>query len=275
VIGLLVLLIAGATILGAAYATREAQKRAIEALFRQRGAEPRRVTDLSSRMNGVAAVEGRLGGRTVRFGLHTGGKHTPRKTMCGAWLHAPSPLEMELRPATAGELRNLEHGRAIDLVLGDGAFDDSFIVEAAPSEMARALLDRNARTALLTFHPCVVTVAGDKLTFSKSGYLEEPAEIARVLDMCADLASRLEVLPAEILEHRLAGSHEIEPAGYRGASPASMRALEMTPRDMSELAALHQARAKRAALKRALNLAVIALVVLAGVVEATLLAGRR
>jgi hypothetical protein len=260
VIGLLVILVAGGTILAVARATSEARKRAMEAIFRDRGADPRRVKDLGSRLAGVAAVEGRVGGTMVRYGLHTGGKNTPRKTTCEASLSEASPLEMELRPETASEIRNLEHGRAVDLVLG----------EAAPSGMARALLDRNTRTALLSFHPCVVTVAGDKVKFTKTGYLEEPAEIARVVDMCAELAARLQVLPAQLHEERVAASHEVTPAGYRGASPASMRALQTSPRDADELGALHQARAKRAQLTRFLNLAILVLAIVAGVVMATL-----
>src|ERR1019366_307630 len=124
-------------------------------------------------------------------------------------------LEMELRPETARELRNLEHGRAIDLVLGDEAFDDSFIVEAAPSDMARALLDRNTRTALLAFYPCVLTLAGGELRFVKTGYLDEHAEIARVLELCTDVASRLGTLPARLLRQ--------PPLAPRAGSPRCTR----------------------------------------------------
>jgi hypothetical protein len=270
VIGLLVFLVAGGTIAATAYASREARKRAIEATFRHLGAEPRRVSGASAFLAGMASVEGRVHGTPMRYGLQAGGKQTPKRTICEASLAEPTTLEMELRPETARELRNLEHGRAIDLVLGDEAFDDAFIVEAAPSDLARALLDRNARTALLTFHPCVVTIAGDKVRLSKSGYLEEPAEIARVLELCADLSERLHTLPAQLLEQRLSESREMEAAGYRDASPAAMRALARSPRDASELAALHAARTKRAQLTRWFSLAVIVVAVLAGVLVATL-----
>ncbi|HEX3770733.1 MAG TPA: hypothetical protein VHV30_07715 [Polyangiaceae bacterium] len=264
-VGLIVVLVAGGTIVAVALASLEARKRAIESIFQQRGAEPVRVADLGLRLGGAAAVEARLGGVLIRYVLQPGGKQTPRKTICEAWLPEASPLEMELRPETERELRNLEQGRAIDLVLGDEAFDDSFVVEAAPSDMARALLDRNARTHLLAFHPCVLSIEGQRLRFTKTSYLEEPAEIARVIDTCADLASRLRALPAQILEQRLAEAHEMEPTGYRGASPAAMRALQTSPRAASELAALHDVRAKRARIRQFVTAAVIVLVVVAWV----------
>src|ERR1019366_8135134 len=176
------------------------------------------------------------------------------RTVCVASVPAATALEMELRPETARELRNLEHGRAIDLVLGDDAFDDSFIVEAAPSDMARALLDRNTRTALLAFHPCVLTLSGTELRFVKTGWLDEHAEIARVLALCADVASRLGALPALVLEQRL----------------APRRARERSPRDASELAALHQARSRRQRFTWMMNLGVVAIAVALGIAIATM-----
>jgi hypothetical protein len=271
VLGILVFVVAGGVIAATSYASQQARKRAIEETFRTLGAEPRRVIEAASIQGvGLWAIEGRLHGQTVRYGLRAGGKNTPKRTVCVASVPAATALEMELRPETARELRNLEHGRAIDLVLGDDAFDDSFIVEAAPSDMARALLDRNTRTALLAFHPCVLTLSGTELRFVKTGWLDEHAEIARVLALCADVASRLGALPALVLEQRLAERRESEPDGYRGASPGAMRALERSPRDASELAALHQARSRRQRFTWMMNLGVVAIAVALGIAIATM-----
>jgi hypothetical protein len=270
VIGLLIVVVAGGLIAATAYATRRDRERAIEETFRRLGAEPRRVSNALSALSGSWAIEGRLRGLTIRYGLHAAGKQRPKQTICEARLVEPTALEMELRPETAREIRQVEHGRAIDLVLGDEAFDDSFIVEAAPSDLARALLDRNARTGLLSFHPCVVTLSGTDLRFAKTGYLDEPAEIARVLELCADLGSRLGALPAQLLEQRLAENRDGEAAGYRGPSPSAMRALEQSPRDASELAALHEARAVRRRVTLMRNLVIVAIAVAAGVLAATM-----
>ena len=131
---------------------------------------------------------------------------------------------MDLRPETRWGVRDVEHGRAIDLVLGDEAFDDSFLVEAAPADMARALLDREARTALLSFHPCRLTVIGNELRFTKMALLDELAEIRRVLELCTRVRSRLESLPALLHEERLALAREGASAGgYRGPSAQEIR----------------------------------------------------
>jgi hypothetical protein len=260
--GALVLLVALGVIASAAFASIQARKRTIEETFRTLGAEPRRVTERPSIQGiGLWAVEGRIHGQTVRYALRAGSKSRPKRTVCVASVPAGAPLEMELRPETPHEVSQVEHGRAIDLVLGDEAFDDSFIVEAAPSDMARALLDRNTRTALLAFYPCVLTLTGGELRFVKTGYLDEHAEIARVLELCTDVASRLATLPAQLLEQRLAEGREGEALGYRGATPAAMRALERSPRDTSELTALHEARERRRRVSRTVNLAIIAVAV--------------
>ena len=269
-IGLLVIVVAGGVIAATMVSSQQARKRAVEESFRRFGAEPRRVSEPLSLLAGFWGVEGRIRGLTVRYGLQAGGKQQPKRTVCEAWLAQPTDLEMELRPETAREVSLVEHGRAIDLVLGDEAFDDSFVVEAAPSDLARALLDRNARTGLLTFHPCVVTLADGKLRFVKTGYLDEPAEIARVLDLVSDLGSRLGTLPAQLLEQRLAESRDGEASGYRGASPAAMRALERSPRDASELAVLRETRARRRRITWTTNLVIVFIAVAIGVLVASM-----
>ena len=252
--GALVLLVALGVIASAAFASTRARKRTIEETFRTLGAEPRRVTERPSIQGlGLWAIEGRIHGQTVRYALRAGSKSRPKRTVCVASVPAGTPLEMELRPETPHEVSQVEHGRAIDLVLGDEAFDDSFIVEAAPSDMARALLDRNTRTALLAFYPCVLTLAGGELRFVNT-----------------DVASRLATLPAQLLEQRLAEGREGEALGYRGPTPAAMRALERSPRDASELAALHEARARRRRVSRAVNLTIIAVAVALGLAIASM-----
>ena len=250
-----------------AYKTRDARLRVVEEAFRSLGCEPERAR---------GGVEGRLHGHLLRFGSEARSKNMPvtetRRTWCRVELPAAlPPFEMDLRPETRTEARHVERGLAIDLIVGDRAFDESFIVEAAPSEMAKALLDEPARTGLLAFHPCRMTIAGGELHFSKGASLDELPEVRRVLELCSHVASRLQSLPAQFHEQRLAAAHGGELAGYRGPSPEAMRNLAAAPGAAMELAELHRVRSRRLRTRVAWALAMIAF----GVVTFLWMAGRR
>jgi hypothetical protein len=246
-----------------AHAAHRARMRAVEATLEALGGT---VTEM--RLDGK--VTGALGGLTLRFQLKAPQRNTPRRTHC--WVDVPDdvpPFEMDLRPQTAFELRAVEHGRAIDLVLGDEAFDDEFIVEAAPASIAHEVLDRNARTALLAFAPCNLTLRRGELHFEKNGYLDDPAEIRRVLELCTAMVTRLRSLLGELRERNFAAAAQESPDGYRGPSPQTLPTLAVNANEMAELAALHRVRSARNARKTVLLLvAVVAAFVLFGALRA-------
>jgi hypothetical protein len=249
-LGVLFVIASGAAIVGASLAARNARLRVVEEAFRSLGGEPKRE---------LGSVVGSLHGLVVRFDPYTGNRNQ-RRTVCRVVLSIERPnFEMDLRPETRWGIRDVEQGRAIDLVLGDPQFDDSFIVEAAPAELARALIDPQTRTAMLTFHPCGLTVSGNELRFTKSQTLGEFAEIRRVLELCTHVASRLESLPALLQEQRLAQAREGESAGYRGPSPAAIQALATSSQSAGELATLQRMRARRAVLRTVQAAVVLAL----------------
>jgi hypothetical protein len=253
--GTLVVLASTAVIIGASFAARNARLRVVEEAFRSLGGEPRRT---------LRGIEGPVRGLSVRYSFSSG-KRRVVSTLCCASLPIERPaFEMDLRPETRWGARDVEHGRAIDLVLGDQDFDDSFLVEAAPADLARALLDRETRTALLAFHPCRLTVLHDELRFSKMAELGEFAEVRRVLELCTHVRSRLESLPAVLHEERLALAREgAATSGYRGPSPLAIGALATTSQSAGELAALRRIRTHRAMLRSAQAAAVVALGIVA------------
>ncbi len=255
-VGLLVAIASVATIAGVAIASRNARLGVIEEAFRAFGGEPRRT---------FRGVEGPLRGLAVRYWF-TSGKRRVQSTVCSATLSIERPpFEMDLRPETRWGVRDVEHGRAIDLVLGDEAFDDSFLVEAAPADMARALIDRETRTALLSFHPCRLTVIGNELRFTKMApLLDELAEVRRVLELCTGVRSRLESLPALLHEERLVLAREgASAAGYRGPSAREISALTTSPGGVAELAALQRMRTRRTMLRSAQAALIVALGIVA------------
>jgi len=257
-LGTLVVVASIAVIIAVRLAARTARLRVVEEAFRSLGGLPRRT---------LRGIEGPVHGLPVRYSLLTNQSQISQvtSTLCCADLSIERPaFEMDLRPETAWGARDVEHGRAIDLVLGDDAFDESFLVEAAPADIARALLDRDTRTALLAFHPCRLTVLHDELRFSKMEALTEFAEIRRVLELCTRVRSRLESLPTLMHEERLAQAREsAASAGYRGPSPQAISALAMSSGSAGELAALQRIRTHRTMLRSAQAAAVVALGIVA------------
>jgi hypothetical protein len=253
-LGAVIVVASMVAIVGGSLAARNARLRVIEEAFRSLGGEPRRT---------LRGIEGPVRGLAVRYSL-TSGRRQVRSTLCVAALSIERPaFEMDLRPETRWGVRDVEHGRAIDIVLGDEAFDDSFLVEAAPADIARALLDRDTRTALLAFHPCRLTLLGNELRFSKLALLNEFAEVRRVLELCTGVRSRLESLPARLHEERLALAREGESSGYRGPSPHEIGALATSSQAAGELAALQRMRARRTMLRSAQAAALVALGIVA------------
>ena len=200
-----------AAIVGASIAARNARIRVVEDAFRSLGGEPGRVS---------WGVRGAVRGIVVHYRPYSG-KRQARRTICTVRLSIRRPaFEMDLRPETRWGRRDVEHGRAIDLALGDAQFDDSFLVEAAPAELARALLDPETRTAMLAFHPCRLTVLGDELRFTKNELLGEFAEVRRVLELCTHVGSR----------HRVAAR-----AASRGAAgPGARERVGRLPRPSAD-----------------------------------------
>ena len=246
---------------------REARLRVVEEAFRALKANPARTSE---------GVQGRVKGLLLTFASEYRRQRATgddlRENCCRVALPAGlPPFEMDLRPETRLEEIAVEKGRAVDLVLGDPRFDESFIVEAAPAEFARALLDEPARTGLLAFHPCHMTVEDGELKFSKRARLDELAEVKRVLELCSHVASRLQTLSNEFQEQRLLQAQGAGMTGYRGPTPEAMRALAAGPETAAEVAGLHQLRAQRKRRQAVLQGAMVVVLVLAGVVVQLLL----
>jgi hypothetical protein len=132
---------------------------------------------------------GRRRGRTVTFrsALRGAGSYsewwTEIDTPCG-----DAPLRLALRPQTPQEEGLVARELAIDLPLGDPAFDSAFIVEAGPADVVRALLDADRRERLLALRPVGLVTVGGCLRLEKEGHLEAPEKIRAAVDLLLDLA---------------------------------------------------------------------------------------
>jgi hypothetical protein len=96
-------------------------------------------------------------------------------------------------------------GLAIDLQLGDTAFDRAFIVEGAPSDVVRALLTSPLRESLLSMiRPRLLndggelTIADGKVVLAARGWLEERKQAEAFLDLALAVAERVPLAFEEV-----------------------------------------------------------------------------
>jgi hypothetical protein len=91
----------------------------------------------------------------------------------------------------------IERGEMVDLVLGDPVFDDRYLVEGAPAEVVRRLIDRDVRAYLLGTNSATLETHDDgRLRLSVRGWLEEPHQARPALDCCARVAAAVRAATA-------------------------------------------------------------------------------
>ena len=201
------------------------------------------ATDVRARGFGLDAV---VRGVSVHWHLLGGGRGNPVHTICSVPLEQPPRFLMDLRRQTGEELQQVRAGRAIDVIVGDEAFDDAFIVEAAPSDVARKLLDAETRRRLLGLRPLRLGVVGNTLWLDVVGVVGQT--IAKsMLELVLLLSRRLAEMPRAMAEERMTTeAREAGGAVYRGTTPGSSGAIEeWSPQAEKEMAALMLARKRR------------------------------
>jgi hypothetical protein len=95
---------------------------------------------------------GQIGGADIWFRMTTrgSGKSTTYWTEVDAEIPSKYPLRLFIRKHGWGDSGKVERGDMVDVIVGDPVFDERFLVEAAPAEVARILLDPRERAYLLT-----------------------------------------------------------------------------------------------------------------------------
>jgi len=188
-------------------------------------------------------LSGRIDGLAVTFRLigSGSGSNSQGWTECEV-ATSTAELDIALRPQTRGEERWVDKGLARDVVVGDDEFDDKFIVEAAPADLAKRALDEGIRAELLTHHPVEVKSRPEGLLVNKQGWIEEPEAIRAFAEMCAHLASSMQEAVADAHQD---DQRDDAQAGYRGASPKAQRESGLEAcQQTDELKALRKKREK-------------------------------
>lgn len=221
---------------------------------------------------GATSVSGRLHGHDLTF-RHTyrgSGKHRHPWTEIDVDV-PPGPLSFALRAQTAGQVMLRNQGLVVDVETGDEVFDDAFIVEAAPADVARALLDDELRRLLLAARPFAVVPRDGRLRLEVPAHVDDPRRATALVDLTARLAAGMRPAHAaadaalEAAAPRDGSPYRTDPAGGDAVRAAKRARLD-------EVAALAAVRHKRQLLGRAVAVGVIVLFALVYVV---LIMGKR
>jgi hypothetical protein len=133
-----------------------------------------------------------LRGVWVSYGT---GPHTACRCL---WPSDEVAFELRLRPKTPVDRWRVRTGPAAAAVVDDPSFDADFVVNGAPVVMVRSLLDDETRETLRWFHPCRLKMSAHELVFSRRGYVGEPDELRKIVEMSVRLASRLTASATEL-----------------------------------------------------------------------------
>ena len=141
----------------------------------------------------------------------------------------------------------LARGHVLDLPIGDPAFDDKFIIEAAPSDIVRELLDAQTRDFLLANTGELTTPLPGVLRLAIPTWAEDPHDALVVIDACVHVGGRIRAA--------YAAANAAIPQGQTGSpyrpdvDDAPQRAAEA--KRLAELAEVERIRADREIQRRA------------------------
>jgi hypothetical protein len=206
---------------------------------------------IDARIQGLRCAVGTIEGRLVRYSIMEGSRGSKGCTLASTQLPTgAAQLELHLKPELPRDKALVERGHEVDLVVGDPAFDAAFVVEAAPAQTVRALLDVRTRSELLTLLPCEIHIAAGQVQFRKSGVWAAPWEVCEIARLVGGLAARMPALGMEQQQHQLHALHA-QSDGYRGISARETASRVAESEGVIEIAhvrAVRRRRAKRNAL---------------------------
>ncbi|MBL8680862.1 MAG: hypothetical protein JNK05_16905 [Myxococcales bacterium] len=127
-------------------------------------------------------------------------------------------LHLAVVPRREKHAGYVNEGLATHVRLGDAAFDDAFLVEAAPADVVRALMDEDARRAMLSHGRVGLHTTTDGLMIEREAWMDEPDEIRPLIALAVRIAANVD--GAFLAADRA----QAERAGYRTGPIADLDA---------------------------------------------------
>jgi hypothetical protein len=205
---------------------------------------------------------GEVANATVEYRLTTrgSGKSTTYWTEIDAEIPARYPLRMFVRKHGWLDQGKIDRGEMVDVIVGDLAFDQRFMVEAAPADVARLLLDPRERGYLLALSETLwleITTVRDGeralLRLSIMSWIYDITDAMRGIEAMAAIAGRLREAYATVEQ-----ATEVKDVGspYRPMLDDGAARVAADER-LQEVARVDDVRTKRAAREQLVAVAII------------------
>lgn len=129
-----------------------------------------------------------------RYVVRGSGKHAQQWTEIEVAVPPQYPLRLFIRKHGWLDSGKIERGDMVDVVVGDRPFDDAFLVEAAPADVARILLDERERDYLLELAQrqwLEVTTERGEIRLSVRSWMVDLPDITRGIEAMVAIGGRL------------------------------------------------------------------------------------
>jgi hypothetical protein len=187
-----------------------------------------------------------VGGQQLTYTVDKGPSNRDNKPFVLVTTAAPHMrFSLELRPQTREEEKYIKRGMAVDLKVGNQAFDDAFVIEAAPAAVAFRVLSPEVQADLLAVQPVAVAVGEGQVLVKRIGYVEDPDIVRRLATVATSLGGRVRSAVEEDEAAMAERAMVVEGAPFRPEVDASAARDVRAQRD-AELDRLNQAKAARA-----------------------------
>ena len=137
-------------------------------------------------------------GPKVTYELATRGAGSSAESWTHIHVQIPKkyPLAVHIRRQGKQDHSLVARGEMVDVLVGDKAFDDRFLVEAAPADVVRLLVDAEVRRLLCSYDDidldCVDRADGTRaLVLGIRGWIETPALYTEPVQIMARLGQRV------------------------------------------------------------------------------------
>ncbi len=185
------------------------------------------LTALGARLAATARGDGELDAVVdgvpveVRFVLRTQGSSSSKWTEVGAQSTSLKgfafAFNFDVRETQDYDAAHVRAGRLRDLVLGDAAFDEAFVVEAAPEEVARLMFDETTRAEMLALRPLrVISTSKYAVMIERLDWSEDVDLLERLVRLVVRIAASL---TPSAREAALARRRTAQTRGYRDHAP--------------------------------------------------------
>jgi hypothetical protein len=142
-------------------------------------------------------------------------------------------FNFDVRATQTGDATDVRDGRLRDIVTGDAAFDEAFVVEAAPEDVVRVWLDAAARAEMLALRPIrVISTPVYAVMIERLDWVGDVDLLERLTKLTVRLAASLVPAAREAAQDKKRAAPK---GGYRDRAPTDAEIRAGWDADVLEL----------------------------------------